>query len=118
MKVISVQEPYASLIANGYKLVETRSWKTKYRGEILIHASQGKKFIKSINNPEVLNMINEIEMNFGKIVCVARLSDCILMDDEYINSIKKNHREYSLGIYEKGRYAWILENVKLLKILF
>lgn len=44
MKVISIQEPYASLIKEGYKKIETRSWKTNYRGEILIHASSGKTF--------------------------------------------------------------------------
>ena len=39
MKVLSIKEPYASLIVNGYKEYEFRSWKTKYRGKILIHAS-------------------------------------------------------------------------------
>lgn len=33
MKVLSIKEPYATLIANGDKLIETRSWKTNYRGE-------------------------------------------------------------------------------------
>ena len=37
MKVLTVKEPWASLIINGYKMYEFRSWKTKYRGKILIH---------------------------------------------------------------------------------
>lgn len=32
MKVISVKEPFATLITNGIKRIETRSWKTNYRG--------------------------------------------------------------------------------------
>lgn len=42
MKTISIIQPWAWLIANGYKDVENRNWKTGVRGEILIHA--GKKF--------------------------------------------------------------------------
>lgn len=115
MKVLSTQEPYASLISNGYKSIETRSWGTKYRGDILIHASQGKKFLKLINNYEVLEIINGMEMMFGNIVCIAKLSDCIYMDDNFLNSIKNKHQEHILGIYENGRYAWILEDIRILK---
>lgn len=40
MKAITVQEPWASLIAIGEKQFETRSWKTNFRGRIAIHASR------------------------------------------------------------------------------
>ena len=40
MKVLSIKEPWASLIVNGHKCYEFRSWKTKYSGKILIHASK------------------------------------------------------------------------------
>jgi hypothetical protein len=39
MKTISIMQPYATLIAAGVKTVENRSWQTKERGRILIHAS-------------------------------------------------------------------------------
>ena len=39
MKAISIKQPWASLIANGIKDIENRTWATKYRGKILIHAS-------------------------------------------------------------------------------
>ncbi|MCL2557473.1 MAG: ASCH domain-containing protein [Treponema sp.] len=41
VKTLSVQQPYASMICYGVKAVENRSWKTDYRGRILIHASGG-----------------------------------------------------------------------------
>ena len=41
MKVLTLKQPWASLVANGYKVYEFRTWKTKYRGEILIHAGCG-----------------------------------------------------------------------------
>lgn len=40
MKVLSVWQPWAQLLAAGHKHNETRSWRTNYRGEILIHATQ------------------------------------------------------------------------------
>ena len=39
MKVLSLTEPYAALIKERKKKIETRSWKTSYRGELYIHAS-------------------------------------------------------------------------------
>ncbi len=38
MKALTVRQPWASLIAAGVKTIETRSWSTKYRGPLAIHA--------------------------------------------------------------------------------
>ena len=39
MLALSVRQPWASLIAWGEKTVEVRSWRTAYRGPLLIYAS-------------------------------------------------------------------------------
>lgn len=39
MKALSLHQPYASLIVLGAKHIETRSWTTRYRGELAIHAA-------------------------------------------------------------------------------
>ena len=39
MKALTIIQPWATLLAAGKKRIETRSWKTNYRGEILIHAA-------------------------------------------------------------------------------
>lgn len=39
MKALSIKQPWASLIAHGIKDIENRTWKTKFRGRIYIHAS-------------------------------------------------------------------------------
>ena len=46
MKCLSIQQPWAWLIVNGFKDCENRSWYTSYRGPILIHA--GKKLAASM----------------------------------------------------------------------
>lgn len=39
MKALSVRQPWASLIAEGTKTVEVRSWRTDYHGPLVICAS-------------------------------------------------------------------------------
>jgi len=114
MKVISIIEPWATLIKEGKKCIETRSWKTNYRGEIYIHAS-AKKISKT--SPEIQNLLRLIPnatMSYGSIICKANLVDCKYMNNEFIESIKANQQEYICGIYNMGRYAWILRDIKVL----
>lgn len=42
MKALTIRQPWASLIALGVKTIETRSWRTNYRGPIAIHAGLTK----------------------------------------------------------------------------
>ncbi len=114
MKVLSIIEPYATLIKNGTKKIETRSWKTNYRGKLYIHASSTKIPKEYRNNKEVMDLVDINKLNFGNIICSCDLIDCVLMTVEFIEKAKKNNIEYICGIYEKGRYAWILDNVKVL----
>jgi hypothetical protein len=39
MKAISIKNPWASLIVQGVKDIENRTWKTSFRGTVLVHAS-------------------------------------------------------------------------------
>ena len=56
MKVLSITEPFATLIKNKKKFIETRSWKTNYRGELYIHASKTKINKKDADNQELINL--------------------------------------------------------------
>ena len=114
MKVLTLKEPCATLIKEKKKLVETRSWKTNYRGELYIHGSQSV-LQEWMDNQEIMNLLKDTELNFGKIICKGELVDCIYMTKEYVEDMKKNHQEYILGIYEEGRYAWILKNIEVLE---
>lgn len=115
MRVLSIKEPFASLICEGIKHIETRSWKTNYRGEIYIHASLAKvpKNDERINR--LIKMLNDKELNMGKIICKCKLVDCVYMTEEYIKDMKENNEiEYLCGHYEVGRYSWVLEDVEVL----
>jgi hypothetical protein len=38
--IISIRQPWAHLVASGQKDIENRTWKTNFRGRVLVHASQ------------------------------------------------------------------------------
>lgn len=116
MKVLSLTEPYATLIKDGKKKVETRSWKTSYRGELYIHASLTKITKESKENKELMDLVKDSNFNYGNIICKCELADCIEMTKEYVEDMKKNnYQEYICGGYEEGRYAWILNNIEILE---
>ena len=113
MKVLTIKQPWASLIIENYKKYEFRSWKTNYKGKILIHAGMNieKDMLKKFENYN-LNCIT------GAIIGEAELVDCILVDkklnDELISIDKvvygkSNHVE---------KYAWKLKNIKNIKNQF
>lgn len=116
MKVLSLTEPYATLIKEKTKKIETRSWKTTYRGELYIHASRTGIPKEYEENKELMNLVKNSNYPYGQIICKAKLVDCIKMTKDWIEQIKKeNYQEYLCGIYEEGRYAWILEDIEVLE---
>ncbi len=116
MKVLSLLEPWASLINEKVKYIETRSWKTNYRGELYIHASSKKLNNKQlIEYKDKLDILNNINFNYGHIICKCNLIDCVYMTEEFIEKVKENREEYISGGYEVGRYAWILEDIQTLE---
>ena len=114
MKVLSLKEPYATLIKLGKKKIETRSFKTNYRGELYIHASSTKIPKVWKNNKDLMNLVKEETLNFGYIICKCNLVDCIYMDEEFLDKIKKDKLEFICGDYRLGRYAWILDDIEVL----
>jgi len=113
VRVLSLTEPWATLIYCGKKRIETRSWKTAYRGELYIHASSTK--IPKTCSREVLELIEGVPLHYGHIICKCQLVDCIYMTEEFVEDMKKNHPiEYLCGDYQVGRYAWVLEDIEML----
>lgn len=116
MKVLSLTEPCATLIKEKKKRIETRSWKTSYRGELYIHASATSIPKEWKNDKEFMALVENTSLNFGYIICKCNLVDCIYMTKEYVEKMRKtNHQEYICGDYKEGRYAWVLENITPLK---
>lgn len=121
MKALTLFEPWASLIAWGYKQVETRSFVTHHRGTIAIHASKSTKSVKDFDYVQLLFRDAGVRMPdwwpqkakdypLGKIVAVVHLADCQKMDDKLIGA--QTRQEQAFGAWERGRYAWFLPNAR------
>ena len=63
MKVLSLTEPWATLIKENMKKVETRSWKTSYRGELYIHASSTKVPKECANHTAHLSSFSKVRFH-------------------------------------------------------
>ena len=106
MKVLTLRQPWATLVAEGIKKYEFRSWKTKYRGKILIHAGVGidKDDMKKYENMN-------LEFPSRRIVAIVEIEDCLELTEE-LN--KKIIAENNIAYGNKVRtgYAWKLNNIK------
>jgi hypothetical protein len=108
MNALSVKNPVGELIILGYKPIETRTWKTNFRGDILICVSQklftGKLFIPSgFSSHDMTNAYYHV----GKAICVVSLVDIRPM-------VKEDEKLACCPIYD-GAYSWILENIRPIK---
>lgn len=113
MKVLTIKEPFATLIKNKIKYIETRSWKTNYRGELYIQAGVAKVRKDVRERKGLSKLYKEDNLQFGYIICKCNLVDCIYMTEEFIKQEKeKNIDNFIAGHYEVGRYAWVLEDIE------
>ncbi len=114
MKAISLLQPWATLVVLGLKTIETRSWGTKHRGPILIHASQGKAGNLFALEPTFKKYIPDFtKLPFGAIIGQATITNVVRvehleMTDEVINRLTMEEKAF--GDYSEGRYAWVLED--------
>lgn len=89
MKALTLHQPWASLVAEGVKTIETRSWSTKYRGQLAIHAGKTKANVME-TGPEIWAPFIDPDrpgrlvhpMNFGAVVAVAQLVDVLPIVDD------------------------------------
>ena len=105
MKAISIKQPWAWLIANGYKTVENRKWYTGHRGDILIHASKSKanleRDIDYVRQAFGIG-IDQDQLLFGKVLAVADLVACTKEPKDRIDQYW----------HDKGHFAWILRRIR------
>ena len=107
MKALSLIQPWASLVICGAKKIETRSWQTKYRGKLAIHASKSTKYVDLRDEEPFLTALRDETLHFGCVLGFAELWNV----KEITETNLPREPERSFGDYEFGRYAWFLRNV-------
>ena len=123
MKTITIKQPWASLIVEGIKDVENRTWKTNFRGRVLVHAAARPANIKyeiegqaSIKEIKMFSALGRAEKDnlFGCIIGSVEIVDCVINHpgiwaEKTINKTYwKNGKHYLEKV--KPIYNWVLAN--------
>jgi len=78
MKAITLRQPWASLVALGYKDIENRKWPTKFRGPVLIHAGKGMdEWTEQLRAKYGELPFDPKELPRGGIVGIMTITDCV-----------------------------------------
>jgi hypothetical protein len=126
MKAITIWQPWASLMAIEAKRVETRSWETKYRGLLAIHAAKWKRSthpdrcddvtFRSIADPfrSALKAggLHAGNLPSGAIVAVGELQ--IIRESHDIRGLL-SAQELAFGDYSDGRFGRVFSDVVRLR---
>lgn len=111
MQAITLWQPYATLIAVGAKKYETRSWATRYRGDLVIHAAAKRDheimdLLRLVRSDIARFGVHLPPLTYGAALCIVRLADCI-------PATFVPEEEQRFGDFGYGRYAWLLTDVRV-----
>lgn len=124
MKVISIWQPYANLIVQGFKVFETRTWaapqsvigqtigiastKTLNREQkALYEDSEFQRFYELTGHPDLK------DLPFGYLLGTVTLDSVHLMTEEFMEDVSEEEKTY--GWWVEGSYAWSVTNPVALK---
>ncbi len=103
LPALSLRQPWAWLVVNGYKNIENRSWPTRHRGPLLIHASATMTDLQ----PESFMVIQREygvrlpdSYHVGRIIGVVDVVDCVAT--------------HSSKWKTRGSWGWVLKNPRQL----
>lgn len=129
IKALTIWQPYCQFLVRGIKHFETRTWATKYRGPVAIHAAARPAFkgvigalrtlVKKASLPKALRQIvyNDSieplesidEYPRGSVVAIGRLVACHQITPKLLNKV--NPIERIMGNWHLGDYAWEFEDI-------
>ena len=130
MKALTLYQPWASLIPPGWKKIETRSWSTKYRGPLAIHAAKDQQYWTVVAHDEPFRSVlmesrlfRQYDLPYGAVVAVCNLVDCVKvigltrLEGRPVRALLENGQivegnELAFGDYTPGRFAWILKDAR------
>lgn len=104
---LSIRQPWAELILQGKKTIETRKWNSAFRGEFYIHAS------KTID----IEACKEFEIDPKSLVIGAIVGKAIFEDTKEYHTEEqflKDDEKHKSGFYgfTKPKFGFLLRNAK------
>jgi hypothetical protein len=115
-KALSIRQPWAWLIVNGFKDIENRSWQTNLREEIFIHASKTMTgidyrsamcFVEDLKRNQnvalpIITIPDKKDLQYGGIVGAATITACVTESD---------------SPWFTGDYGFVLEDPRVLSFM-
>ena len=116
-------QPWASLLVAGANCIETRSWNTKYRGAVAIHAAAGfpahaKALCAASPYREALAAAGfhaAADLPTGRFIGLADLEDVLACDASTAATIRRQARdgavpphEPDFGDFSAGRFGFVM----------
>ena len=85
MKALSIRQPWAWLIIHGGKDIENRTWRTSFRGRVLIHAAKGMTHQELVDaydfvhafDPRLARRMENGQLDRGGVIGEVEIVDCI-----------------------------------------
>lgn len=118
MKAVSIQQPWASLIAHGIKDIENRTWRTHFRGRVYVHAS-AKQYgtpIELLNENQIKSLQNGFcELHYPKSAIIGEVDivDCVINHPSiWAEKTPESVKNYKGNPFDKPPtiYNWVLAN--------
>lgn len=113
MQVLSVMQPWATLLALGFKRLETRTWQTRHRGALAIHAAR-RRMTEPLPlgwRPKMIAAQHRLGLEGwpdlfprGAILGVVDLLDCLRVEE--LPPGEPDAIERMLGDFAPGHWVW------------
>jgi hypothetical protein len=103
LKCLSLRQPYAELVVAGRKTIETRTWKTNFRGKFLVHASK----VIDRESSDILN-IDCSKLTRGAVIGLAFLYDVKKYSTKQ-DFIADKDKHFS-SIFSEPKYGFLLKD--------
>lgn len=104
MKCLSLKQPFADMVVDGKKIIELRTWNTKFRGRFLIHASGNV-------DAEACDMFS---IKRDLLVRHAVIGEAVLYEVKKYNSdsefLSDKEKHLAFGSYLGSRYGFLLKD--------
>jgi len=91
IKAISLHQPWASMVAQGFKTIETRNWYTPYRGDLLICSTL---------SPEIIGH------KCGYALCIVNLHNCRPMIPSDAAAARCEYQK------DLKQFSWVLTDIR------
>ena len=108
LKALSFRQPWASLVLEGRKTLDLRTWSTKYRGPLAVYAS-----LEVEKDACEEHEIDLSELTTGALIGVVDLVDVIPLDQAAYEACRDEH--LAGRRFKEGLFGWVLENPRTIE---